>query len=341
LTISSRLVAIMGGKMWVESAVGRGTKVHFTVRLQTSEKPVEVGTIASPEILRDVKVLIVDDNRTNRRILEGMLRRWEMKSTSVASGEDALAQLFSAREAGDPYGLLLTDTHMPEMNGFTLIERIRQRPELSAATIMMLTSAGHRGDGARCQELGVAAYLLKPVRQSDLREAIARVLGAREQKGAIPLVTRYSLQDARDPAASLRVLVAEDNPVNQLLATRLLEKRGHAVVMTANGREALVALAKDTYDLVLMDVQMPVMDGLEATSALRQREKERDDGIHQPVVALTAYAIKGDQERCLAAGMDGYLTKPIRPRELDTLLGGYVARRIAAANALETANRRK
>jgi two-component system sensor histidine kinase/response regulator len=328
MTISSRLATIMGGKMWVESEVGRGTKVHFTVRLQSSEKPVEVGTTAPPEILRDVKVLIVDDNRTNRRILEGMLKRWEMKSTSVETGEEALAQLSSAWELGDPYGLLLTDMHMPEMDGFTLIERIRQRPELSTAIIMMLTSAGHRGDGARCQKLGVAAYLLKPIRQSDLREGIARVLGAREQKGAIPLVTRYSLQDARDPAAFLRVLVAEDNPVNQLLVTRLLDKRGHGVVMTFNGREALAALAKDTYDLVLMDVQMPVMDGLEATSVLRKTEKDRGDGIHQPVIALTAHAMKGDQERCLAAGMDGYLTKPIRPQELDALLVGYVARSI-------------
>jgi two-component system sensor histidine kinase/response regulator len=335
LTISLRLAVIMGGKMWVESAVGRGTKVHFTVRLQTSEKTVKVGTVAPPEISRDVKVLIVDDNRTNRRILEGMLKRWEMKSTSVESGEEALAQLSSAGKAGDPYRLLLTDMHMPEMDGFTLIERIRQRPELSTATIMMLTSAGHRGDGARCQDLGVAAYLLKPIRQSDLREAIARVLGAREQKGAIPLVTRYSLQDARDPATFLRVLVAEDNPVNQLLVTRLLEKRGHSVMMTANGREALEALAKHRYDLVLMDVQMREMDGLEATTALREKEKRKGDGVHQPVIALTAHAMKGDQERCLAAGMDGYLAKPIRPQELNAILETYLTRRISTTDTPE------
>jgi len=341
LTISNRLVTIMGGKMWVESAVGRGSKFHFTVQIQTSEKQVEVGTIAPPEILRDVKVLIVDDNRTNRRILEGMLKRWAMKSTSAESGEEALAHLTSACDAGDPYGLLLTDMHMPEMDGFTLIERIRQSSKLSTATIMMLTSAGHRGDGARCQELGVAAYLLKPIRQSDLREAIARVLGAREQRGAIPLVTRYSLHDAREPGACLRVLVAEDNSVNQLLVTRLLEKRGHRVVMTANGREALAALAKDTYDLVLMDLQMPEMDGLEATSALRQNEKDRGDGNRLPIIALTAHAMTGDRERCLAAGMDGYLSKPIRPQELDTILEGYVARRIATANSLETVDTSK
>jgi two-component system sensor histidine kinase/response regulator len=341
LTISKRLVGLMDGNMWVESEVGRGTQFHFTVRFKTSEKPIEVGTVASPETLRGAKVLIVDDNRTNRRILEGMLKRWEMNSTSVEAGEEALVQLSSAQNAGAPYALVLTDMHMPKMDGFSLIEQIRLRRELSAAIIMMLTSAGHRGDGARCQELGVAAYLLKPIRQSELREAIARVLGAPAQKGAIPLVTRYSLQDARDPQKILSVLVAEDNTVNKLLVTRLLEKRGHRVVMTINGRMALEALAKDRFDLVLMDVQMPEMDGLQATVALREHEKEKGDGFHQPVIALTAHAMKGDQERCLAAGMDGYLTKPIAPQALDAILDMYVARRTSATNAPEFVDQSK
>src|SRR5713226_5581427 len=329
LTISTRLVRMMGGEIWVESNAGGGSRFHFTVRLRASDaKAIEVGTIAPPEMLRGVKVLVVDDNRTNRRILEGMLKRWEMKSRSVEGGEEALAQLSAAREAGEPYALILTDMHMPKMDGFALVERIRQRPELSTATIMMLTSAGHRGDAARCQELGIAAYLLKPIRQSELREAIARVLGAREQKGAIPLITRFSLQDARDPTSILRVLLAEDNAVNQRLAVRLLEKRGHRVVVTANGREALAALEKESYDLVLMDIQMPEMDGFEATAAIR--EKEKGSGIHQPVIALTAHAMKGDRERCLAGGMDGYLSKPIRLQELDELLEAYVARRLGA-----------
>ena len=341
LTISKRLVGLMDGKMWVESEVGRGTQFHFTARLKTSEKPIEVGTIAPPETLQGVKVLIVDDNRTNRRILDGMLKRWDMKSTSVEDGEEALVQLTSAQNAGEPYMLVLTDMHMPKMDGFSLIEQIRQRRELSTAIIMMLTSAGHRGDGARCQELGVSAYLLKPIRQSELREAIARVLGAPAQKGAIPLVTRYSLQDARAPETILSVLVAEDKAVNQLLATRLLEKRGHRVVMTANGREALKALATGRFDLVLMDVQMPEMDGLRATVALREKEKEKGGGFHQPVIALTAHAMKGDRERCLAAGMDGYLTKPIAPQELDAILDIYVARRISATNTPEMVDLRK
>jgi signal transduction histidine kinase/DNA-binding response OmpR family regulator len=335
LTICTRLVGMMGGKIWVESDPGRGTAFHFTARLGVSHaQAIKVGTIAPPEILRDVKVLVVDDNRTNRRILEGMLKRWEMETTSVQSGEEALVQLSTARESGRPYGLLLTDMHMPKMDGFELVERIRQKPEIAAATIMMLTSAGHSGDAARCQELGVAAYLLKPIRQSELREAIARVLGAVVGKGPIPLITRFSLLDAREPSVSLSVLLAEDNAVNQRLASRLLEKRGHRVVVAANGQEALAALEKGDYDLVLMDVQMPEMDGLEATAAIRKKEKL--SGNHQMIIALTAHAMKGDQERCLAAGMDGYLSKPIRSQELDAILDTHIAQRLAKLDVHES-----
>jgi signal transduction histidine kinase/CheY-like chemotaxis protein len=340
LTISTRLIEIMGGKIWVESEVGQGSHFHFTLRVGTADaKVVEVGTIAPPEILRGVKVLVVDDNRTNRRILEGMLTRWEMKSTPVEGGEEALAELSAAHKAQAGYGLILLDMHMPKMDGFTLVERIRQSPELSTAIVMMLTSAGHRGDAVRCRELGISAYLLKPIRQSELREAIARVLGAGEQKGAIPLITRYSLHDARDPATVLRVLLAEDNLVNQRLAVRLLEKRGHRVAVAANGREALQVLDKESFDLVFMDIQMPEMDGLTATTVLRNKEKERGSGRHQSVIALTAHAMKGDYERCMAAGMDGYLTKPIRPQELDEVLEKCLARRMETANVPEGAMR--
>jgi two-component system sensor histidine kinase/response regulator len=231
--------------------------------------------------------------------------------------------------------LILTDMHVPKMDGFTLIERIRQRPGAATATIMMLTSAGHRGDAARCLELGVAAYLLKPIRQSELREAIARVLGARTEEGAIPLITRFSVQDAREPSSILKVLLAEDNLVNQRLAVRLLEKRGHRVAVAGNGREALEPLEKESFDLVFMDVQMPEMDGLEATAAIR--EKEARMGLHQPIIALTAHAMKGDREKCLEAGMDGYLTKPIRPQELDQVLEDHLARRLTTVRAVEVA----
>jgi CheY-like chemotaxis protein len=329
LTISSRLVGMMGGKVWLESEVGRGSNFHFTARMPTSGSKVEIGAAAPPEILRGVRVLVVDDNGTNQRILQGMLSRWEMRPTAVPDGEEALRQLRAAYEAGQPFPLVLTDMHMPAMDGFTLIEHIRQMAELSTATIVMLTSAGHRGDAARCKELGVAAYLLKPIRQSELREAIARVLGARQQPGAIPLLTRFSLPNARNSADVLRVLIAEDNPVNQRLATRLLEKRGHLTAIATNGQEALDALDRRSFDLVLMDVQMPELDGLEATIAIRR--KEQNTGKHQPIIALTAHAMKGDQEKCLAAGMDGYLTKPIRPQELDQILNKYVAMRAAAS----------
>jgi CheY-like chemotaxis protein len=269
-----------------------------------------------------VKVLVVDDSHINRQILEEVLRRWEMKPGSVDSGELALKELSSALEAGEPYTLVLTDMHMPKMDGFQLVEHIRQRPELNAATIMMLTSAGGKGGAARCQELGISGYLLKPVRRSELREAIGLALGPRQQTGPIPPIPRPSRSDKREQAA-LRVLLAEDNAVNQRLAVRMLEKRGHHVTLAANGREALEAMEKDRFDLVLMDVQMPEVDGLEACAALRRKEKEKGDGAHVPVVALTAHAMRGDRERCLAAGMDDYLTKPIRPRELDAMLEKY------------------
>jgi signal transduction histidine kinase/CheY-like chemotaxis protein/integral membrane sensor domain MASE1 len=328
LTISSRLVAMMGGEIWLESEVGRGAQFHFTLQFKSPENKAPIGTGPTPEILRGVKVLVVDDNRSNRRILEGMLGRLEMKAKSVEDGEEALAELSAGRQATEPYALILVDARMPGMDGLTLVERIRQRPELSTTRIMMLTSAGYREDAARSKKLGIASHLLKPIRQSELRETITRSLGASEQEGATPLVASYSLQDAREPTEALRILLAEDNLVNQRLAMRLLEKRGHRVVVAANGREALEALEKESYDLVLMDVQMPEMDGMEAIA--RIREKEVRTGGHQPVVALTAHAMKGDMERGLSAGMDGYLTKPIRPKELDDVLDKYAAKATAA-----------
>jgi signal transduction histidine kinase/CheY-like chemotaxis protein len=324
LSISSRLVAMMDGKMWVESESCQGTRFHFTVRLENSETTMEVRRTGTPDHLLGVKVLVVDDNQTNRRILDGMLKSWQMRPTSVAGGEEALAELARAGNAGEPYALILTDMHMPMMNGFTLIERIRKQAKLTAATIMMLTSAGHRGDAARCQELGISAYLLKPIRQSELHDAIARVLGTQPPEVRIPLVARHLSQAARVPAVSLRVLLAEDNQINQRLAARLLEKRGHRVEVVANGIDALAALAVQTYDLVLMDVQMPEMDGMEATLAIRNEEK--GTAFHQIIVAMTANAMIGDRERCLAAGMDGYLSKPISTRELDEVLENCIGR---------------
>ena len=328
LTISSRLVNMMDGRIWLESEPGRGTQFHFTVRFKHVGGSAPIETITPPEILRGIKVLVADDNATNRRILEAMLNRWDMNTNSIESGQLALAELTAAARAGKPYALILTDMHMPGMDGFKLVERIRQIPELSTATIMMLTSSESRGDAERCKALGVSAHLLKPIRQSELREAIARVVGARGEQNALPLITRYAMQAPQAPSETLRILLAEDNLVNQRLMTRLLEKRGHRVVLAADGHKALAALETHSYDLVLMDIQMPEMNGMEATA--RIREKEKITGGHQPIVALTAHAMKGDQELCLAGGMDGYLAKPIRAEELDQILNRYVGQGTAS-----------
>jgi two-component system sensor histidine kinase/response regulator len=326
LTISSRLADMMGGKMWVESEVGKGSQFHFTLRLPPAEaRPVQNHSEHSLQPLRGMKALVVDDNISSRRIMQGILSRWGINVTLAEGGVQALEELAEACTQGKPYALVLTDLHMPEMDGFRLVENIRRQKEFSSVTIMMLSSAGQRGDGARCRELGVSAYLLKPIRQSELRGAILRVLNTGNKNTQLPLVTRYTLDDSISRKVPLKILLAEDNLVNQRLAMRLLEKRGHAVAIAGNGLEALAAAEKDTFDLVLMDLQMPEMDGFEATAALREREKET--GIHLPVIALTAHALTGDRERCLEAGMDGYLTKPIRPQELDASLEIYMARK--------------
>jgi len=326
LTISTRLVDMMGGKMWVESEVGKGSRFHFTLRMP----PVEARQVQRPaedssQTLQGVNALVVDDNATNRRVMHGILSRWGMSVTLAESGTQALEELSAPSTGSKPYTLVLTDLHMPDMDGFSLVEQIRRRKELSSIGIMMFSSAGQRGDGARCQKLGVSAYLLKPIRQAELRAAILRVVSAGDQKAQLPLVTRFTLQNTAAPPVSLRILLAEDNQVNQRLAMRLLEKRGHRVTLAGNGQEAVAAVEQGTFDLVLMDLQMPEMDGFEATAALREREKET--GNHLPVIALTAHALKGDRERCLEAGMDGYLSKPIRPEELDAALEIYKTRK--------------
>ena len=329
LTISTRLVEMMGGKIWLHSAEGVGTQFHFTSRLRAAVSRVSPPTMPDPETITNASILVVDDNQTNRRILEGMLARWEMKTTAVDSGEAALAELDAAYKAGSAYTLILTDAMMPNMDGFQLVEEIRKRPHLRASpTIMMLTSLGQRGDGKRCRELGIAAYLVKPIRQSELHDAILRVLGASRHETTEPLVTRHTLREDALFTAPLRVLLAEDNVVNQRVISRLLEKRGHHVRIVATGREALDALEQRAYDLVLMDIQMPDLDGMEAT--VKIRERERASGQHQRVVALTAHAMKGDEQRCLAAGMDGYLSKPIRAGDLDEVLKNCPRYRVAS-----------
>ena len=256
--------------------------------------------------------VIVDDNTTTRRILYEVLSHGGMRPTTAESGEAALAALTHARDLGTPFPLVLLDAMMPEMDGFTLVAHIQHDPTLANAIIMMLTSRGQRHDAIRCQELGIAAYLTKPIAQAELWQAIERVLSP-----ATSVVTLSPAAASRAPQEthrSLRVLLAEDNVVNQRLAARLMEKRGHTVVGVSTGREALAALAKEPFDLVLMDVQMPDMDGLEATTAIRRWEQETSR--HVPIIAMTAHTMQGDEERCRAAGMDGYVSKPMKPEDL-------------------------
>jgi two-component system sensor histidine kinase/response regulator len=311
LTICSRLVNMMGGQIWVESEPGQGSTFHFTVQLGVQDKPSARPAPLQPEQLRDLHTLIVDDNFTNRRVLRGMLSRWGMKPTAVENGSAALQALEVAKSAGRPFPLILVDGQMPEMDGFTLAERIKKDAELAGAAIIMLTSAGQLGDAALCRELEISAYLLKPVRQSELLDSICQVLQNSPQKRPDLLVTRHTLRETRNRA---RVLLAEDNAVNRTLAVRLLEKRGYIVSVAADGREALAALETEDFDVVLMDVQMPEMDGFQATAAIRKNEERT--GKHIPIVAMTAHALKSDEQRCLSAGMDAYISKPIRTNEL-------------------------
>jgi PAS domain S-box-containing protein len=310
LTICTRLVTLMGGRIWVDSQPGRGSTFHFTLCLPVQEKPVLDSPSLHPAQLLDLRTLIVDDNYTNRKVLTGMLARWGMKPTAAEGGEAALRALEVAKSTGQPFRLILLDGHMPEMDGFTLAERIKKDPDLVGATIMMLTSAGHLGDAARCRELGISAYLVKPIRQVELLQGICNVLNLATQTKA-PLVTRHTL---REVGSRSRVLLVEDNVVNQTLAVRLLEKRGYIVSVAGNGRQALATLKMKEFDVVLMDVQMPEMDGFEATAAIREREQST--GKHIPIIAMTAHALKSDEDRCLSAGMDAYLSKPIRTNEL-------------------------
>jgi two-component system, sensor histidine kinase and response regulator len=318
LTISSRIVEAMGGTIWAESTLDAGSKFHVVLRFEAvaaNAKAHHEGT----KMIEGTRVLILDDNATSRRILERTTERWSMHPSCAATADQALEMLLEARRHADAFALIITDMHMPEVDGFQFVQRVRQNSTLTAPTIMMLTSGGHRGDVDRCRELGIAAYLNKPIRGEELKAAIVQALGEGSLDDAFTML--QPKPQYRGAGSAFKILLVEDNTINQKLATRLLEKRGHHVVVASDGLEALNAVETQTFDLMLMDIQMPNMGGIEAAQEIRKLEK--NSSHRTPIVALTANAMKGDKEIYLNAGMDGYLAKPIRTHELDAMLKFY------------------
>jgi signal transduction histidine kinase/CheY-like chemotaxis protein len=345
LAISSRLIELMGGTIRVESEPGRGSTFHFTVRLAVSAEGAAVPP-PDPEGLRGLRALVVDDNATNRRILGETLRSWHMDSRAAGSGPEAILELERAVAASEPFDVVLLDCNMPGMDGFQFADLVRHSTPLADITIMMLTSSNQREDIERCRQLGLAAYLVKPVSGSELKASMLRVLSGRTARSApvrsVPAAFPPRSDDGRptrgapmtiEPlagSAGITVLVAEDNPVNQKLMVMLLTKLGYRVLLATNGLEALQAAREQRPDMILMDVQMPHMGGIEATQAIR--DDERNGGRRLPIIALTAHAMKEDEERCRVAGMDGYLTKPVsRPRLVEVLQSYFPDRGASAA----------
>ena len=312
LAISKQIVEVMGGQIWVESEEGKGSHFHFTASFGLNRTPAIKPPINQKKDLSGLKVLIVDDNQTNRAIFKEMVEYWGMIPNEALSSEQALSIISEAFELDEPYRLILLDSQMPGMDGFEVARNVKNRSYGKDIEIILLTSSGQKGDAMRCQDIGISGYLLKPTKKSDLLDTILMVLGISE-KEKTQIITRFKIKETR---RQFKILLAEDNIVNQRLAVKMLEKRGHQVIVAPNGKEVLTLYEQGDFDLILMDVQMPEMDGLEATKTIREKEAQTDE--HVPIIAMTAHTMKGDKERCLSAGMDDYTSKPIKFEELFT-----------------------
>lgn len=328
LTISKHLVEIMGGKIWIKSKKGEGSNIHFTANFKF-EKDKNRRKPASVNKLKDIEVLVVDDNATNLRILKEMFISWRMKPVTASSAKEAIRIIKKYRKAGKAFPMIFVDSQMPEMDGFSLIEYINEKFSSDRSVIMMLTSADRINDVNRCKALDVNAYLVKPVAQHDLLQAILLFLGGRAEKKSedkAELITKNSLLDK---GKNYRVLLAEDNRINQKVAATFLKKLGYEVEIANNGKEVLEFYKKQPFDFILMDIQMPEMGGFQATGNIRKIETGSKSGDHIPIIAMTAHAMKGDKERCLQAGMDNYISKPISLDKLSSKISQVMNEKLA------------
>jgi two-component system sensor histidine kinase/response regulator len=331
LTISRQLVELMGGSMKVESEPGVGSRFSFTAKFGSCRKPVEEHKLKPCDELRGLRVLVADDNPINRRSIKQNLEVLDMTAETAPDGMAALAAMSDAHEQGIPFDVVILDVQMPTLDGFSLAREIGKDPRFDSTRVILMTLAGQRGDAARCREMGVAGYLTKPFSPKDLTATIQAVLGEGERPGEPALVTRHSLREGHRP---LRVLLVDDDDVSLQVGKTLLESHGHSVELARDGRQAVDLVDRERFDLVLMDIQMPVMDGVEATARIREREEGSEHYV--PIVALTAHAEEGDRDRFLRTGMNGYISKPFQVAEVLDMLERAARRGQRSARAADS-----